>query len=128
MPEFDFYIDGSALVATLLRVLLILFISWFAHLVVTRATRKAVEFRIPRLQEETQQQLSARAETVSGALNQAAGAPGGGRHAPHPRALVPQGLPVTGDAAGEGAAADDPLGSARLPRRAHRAGVSRAAN
>ncbi|MCH7654626.1 MAG: mechanosensitive ion channel family protein [Chloroflexi bacterium] len=70
MPEFDFYIDGSALVASLLRVLLILFMSWFAHLVVTRATRKAVEFRIPRLQEETRQQLSARARTVSGALNQ----------------------------------------------------------
>jgi small conductance mechanosensitive channel len=70
MPAFDFYVDGSALAATLLRVLLILFTSWFVHLVVTRATRKAVDIRIPRMQEESRQQLSERARTVSGALNQ----------------------------------------------------------
>jgi small-conductance mechanosensitive channel len=55
---------------SLLRVLLIILISVVAYVAVARATRKAVQARIPLMNEESGQRLSARAITVTGALNQ----------------------------------------------------------
>ena len=78
-------------------------------------TRKNLEFLIG-LRGEVEHHKSA-------GVDEHFSAPGGGRLAPQSRPLVPQGLPITGDAAGEGAAADDPLSSARVSRRAHRARV-----
>lgn len=71
MPDFHFSsIDGSVLAASAIRILLTVFIAWLVHIVATRSLRKAVEKRIPRVREESQAQLRARAQTINGAVSQ----------------------------------------------------------
>ncbi len=70
IPEIDFVVDGSAIATSLLRVLLITLASFLGYIAVTRATRKAVEARIPLIKEENRQRLSARATTITSALSQ----------------------------------------------------------
>ncbi|MDA1035914.1 MAG: mechanosensitive ion channel family protein [Chloroflexi bacterium] len=55
---------------SLLRVLLIALASFVAYVAVKKATRKAVQARIPLVKEENRLQLTARAMTITGALNQ----------------------------------------------------------
>jgi small conductance mechanosensitive channel len=52
------------------RVLLIALISFVVYFAVTRAALKAVQARIPLIDEERSQRLDARATTITGALNQ----------------------------------------------------------
>ncbi|MDA0798085.1 MAG: mechanosensitive ion channel family protein, partial [Chloroflexi bacterium] len=70
IPEIDFVVDGSAIATSLLRVLLITLASFLGYIAVTRATRKAIEARIPLIKEENRQRLSARATTITSALSQ----------------------------------------------------------
>ena len=53
-----------------MRVLLIALASFVAYVAVKKATRKAVQARIPLVKEENRLQLTARAMTITGALNQ----------------------------------------------------------
>ncbi|MEE8337604.1 MAG: mechanosensitive ion channel domain-containing protein, partial [Dehalococcoidia bacterium] len=53
-----------------MRVLLIVLTSFVVYFAVTRAALKAVQARIPLIDEERSQRLDARATTITGALNQ----------------------------------------------------------
>lgn len=72
MPDFTFpTIDASAVLAAAARILIIVIVAWAGYALIARATRKAVEARLPRVREESQAQVRARAATISGAVNQA---------------------------------------------------------
>jgi small conductance mechanosensitive channel len=70
IPDFDFVVDGSAVAGSLVRVLLIVLTSFVAYFAVTRAAWKAVQVRIPLIDEKRSQPLDDRATTITGALNQ----------------------------------------------------------
>ena len=66
----EFVVDGSAVAGSLVRVLLIILTSFVVYFAVTRAAWKAVQARIPLIDEERSERLDARATTITGALNQ----------------------------------------------------------
>ncbi len=68
MTNIDFNLDLSALAAGAVQVLVIVVVTLVMLWIVKRAVRKAVSARIPKVREETPEQLSARAETVSGVV------------------------------------------------------------
>jgi small-conductance mechanosensitive channel len=70
IPDFNFVVDGSAIAGSLVRVLLIILISFVAYFAVTKAAWKAVQVGIPLIDEDGSEQFDARATTITGALNQ----------------------------------------------------------
>lgn len=72
MPDFDFTIDTSALIASGLRVLLILLAALISRFGVRRMIKRLVAARIPKVRQESIDQLALRSDTVSHSLSQAA--------------------------------------------------------
>jgi len=69
MPTFDWSFDLSSLVTAGLKIILILIITVVVIYVMKRAIRKLVHMRIPKIREETEDELASRADTLARVIN-----------------------------------------------------------
>ena len=69
MPDFDFNFELSAVVTGAVKVLIIVLVTWVLLWLVKKAVRKLIIARIPRIREESEEQLSSRSETLAGVVN-----------------------------------------------------------
>ena len=69
MPDFDFNFELSGLVTGAVKVLIIIVVTWVLLWLIKKAVRKLINARIPRIREESEEQLSSRSETLSGVVN-----------------------------------------------------------
>ena len=68
MPDFDFNFELSALATGAVKVLIILLVTVVLLWILKRAIRRIIAARIPKLREESQEQLSMRSETLAGVI------------------------------------------------------------
>jgi small-conductance mechanosensitive channel len=71
MPEFDFNFDLSAIATGAVKVLIIVLVTWAILWLIRKAVRKMIAARIPRIREESDVQVAARSDTLSGVVNRA---------------------------------------------------------
>lgn len=71
MPDVFFSYDLSDLVVDAVRVLVILAVTVLLLFILRRTIPKAIEARVPRIREESQEQLAQRSKTLSGTIVQA---------------------------------------------------------
>jgi small conductance mechanosensitive channel len=71
MPTFDFTFDLSTIAASALRVIVILVIALILIFVARRVVPKLISVRIPKIREESPDQLAVRSKTLSGVILQA---------------------------------------------------------
>ena len=71
MPEFDFNFDLSAIATGAVKVLIIVLVTWAILWLIKKAVRKMIAARIPRIREESDVQVAARSDTLSGVVNRA---------------------------------------------------------
>jgi small conductance mechanosensitive channel len=69
MPDFDFNFELSGLVTGAVKVLIIVAVTWVLLWLIKKAVRRLINARIPRIREESEEQLSSRSETLSGVVN-----------------------------------------------------------
>jgi small-conductance mechanosensitive channel len=69
MPEFDFNFDLSALATGAVKVLVIVLVTWVILWLIKKAVRRIIAARIPRIREESDLQVAARSDTLSGVVN-----------------------------------------------------------
>ncbi|MFH1559932.1 MAG: mechanosensitive ion channel family protein [Chloroflexota bacterium] len=68
MPTFDLQVDLSAVLSNVGTIVLILALAFFARFLLRHFVRRLITMRIPKVHEETQNQLAARSETLSMAV------------------------------------------------------------
>jgi small conductance mechanosensitive channel len=68
MPDFDFNFELSALATGAVKVVIILLVTVVMLWILKRAIRRIITARIPKLREESQEQLSMRSETLAGVI------------------------------------------------------------
>jgi len=68
MPDFDFNFELSALATGAVKVLIIVLFTVVMLWILKRAIRRIITARIPKLREESQEQLSMRSETLAGVI------------------------------------------------------------
>jgi small-conductance mechanosensitive channel len=68
MPDFDFNFELSALATGAVKVLVIVLVVLVVLWVLRRAIRRIIRAKIPKLREESQEQLASRSETLSGVI------------------------------------------------------------
>ena len=69
MPDFNFNFELSTIVTGAVQVLIIVAVTWILLWLVKKAVRKLINARIPRIREESEEQLSSRAETLASVVN-----------------------------------------------------------
>ncbi len=69
MPDFNFNFELSAVVTGAVKGLVIILVTLVLLWVIKKAVRKIITERIPRIREETQDQLASRSETLAGIVN-----------------------------------------------------------
>ena len=69
MPDFDFNFELSAVVTGAVKVLVIVLVTWVLLWLIKKAVRRLINARIPRIREESEEQLSSRSETLAGVIN-----------------------------------------------------------
>ena len=66
MPEFDFIFDLSDIVAGGIRIVVIIGVTFILLWFLRRVIAKAITARIPKIREESPEQLALRSKTLSG--------------------------------------------------------------
>lgn len=69
MPDFNFNFELSTIVTGAVQVLIIVAVTWILLWLVKKAVRKLINARIPQIREESEEQLSSRAETLASVVN-----------------------------------------------------------
>ena len=69
MPDFNFNFELSAVVTGAVKVLVIVLVTWVLLWLIKKAVRRLINARIPRIREESEEQLSSRSETLAGVIN-----------------------------------------------------------
>lgn len=69
MPDFEFNFELSGLATGAVKVLIIVIITLVLLWIIKKAIRKLITARIPRIREESTEQLSSRSETLAGVIN-----------------------------------------------------------
>jgi small-conductance mechanosensitive channel len=69
MPDFDFNFELSTIVTGAVKVLIIVAVTWIFLWLVKKAVRKLITARIPRIREESEEQVSSRSETLASVVN-----------------------------------------------------------
>jgi small conductance mechanosensitive channel len=69
MPDFDFNFELSSLATGAVKVLIIILVTWVLLWVIKKAVRRLITSRIPRIREESQDQLASRSETLAGVVS-----------------------------------------------------------
>ena len=71
MPDFDFNFELSALATGAVKVVIIIIVTFILLWILKRAIRKIITARIPKIREESPEELASRSETLSGVVSRA---------------------------------------------------------
>ncbi len=71
MPDFDFNFELSALATGAVKVVIIIIVTFILLWILKRAIHKIITARIPKIREESPEELASRSETLSGVVSRA---------------------------------------------------------